>query len=170
MSASCTGQTDGYLGTNREYLRCSPDALRSRDSKLGHVTIGRILLQAIGMADQENRSIPIVLEKAGVQLLMPSAIFTIPSVCGLWTPAKAGVTGAGFQACAPVGNDNASAKDHREGFATRRVRRQNGSEKLSKRATVATDRIRHNEHCMDDYGDCKKAFVAMHEWGHARRL
>ena len=122
------------------------------------------------MADQDNRSIPIVPEKAGVQILKPSAIFTIPSVGGLWTPAKAGVTDAGFQACAPVGNDNASAKDHREGFATRRVRRENGSEKLSKGATVATDRIRHNEHCMDDYGDCKKVVVAMHEWGHARRL
>ncbi len=32
------------------------------------------------------------------------------------------------------------------------------------------DRIRYNEHYMDDYGDCKKAFVAMHEWGHAQRL
>ena len=32
------------------------------------------------------------------------------------------------------------------------------------------DRIHYNEHYMDDYGDCKKAFVAMHEWGHAQRL
>ena len=32
------------------------------------------------------------------------------------------------------------------------------------------DRIRYNEHYMDDFGDCKKAFVAMHEWGHAQRL
>ena len=35
---------------------------------------------------------------------------------------------------------------------------------------VATDRIRYNEHYMDDYSDCKKKFVAAHEWGHAQRL
>ena len=32
------------------------------------------------------------------------------------------------------------------------------------------DRIRYNEHYMEDYGACKKTFVAGHEWGHAQRL
>ena len=35
---------------------------------------------------------------------------------------------------------------------------------------VFTDRIRYNEHHMDDLSDCKKEFVAAHEWGHAQRL
>ena len=35
---------------------------------------------------------------------------------------------------------------------------------------VAKDRIRFNEHYMNSYGSCSKAFVAIHEWGHAQRL